>query len=256
MRYVFRISYDGTHFAGFQRQAKGERTVQSVLEDAAGKIFGGCVRIVGCGRTDAGVHARAHLVQLDGETSVPPARLRECFNRILPPDLKVLASAQAPEGFDVTRVPLEKTYVYRAYAAPCTLPLLARYAAYIERRPDVARMREAAALLIGEHDFAAFCAAGSSAKTTVRTVTALEIRELTQNGYTMYEIEVRGKGFLYNMVRIMAGELFAVGFGKEMGNLEKALAGGSRSLIAKTMPAAGLTLERVDCAVRLFEQEP
>ncbi len=256
MRYVLCITYDGTHFSGFQRQGKGERTVQSVLEGAAEKVFGVPTRVVGCGRTDAGVHAREHFVHLDGETSAPAEKLRECFNRILPPDLRVKRSAAAPEGFDVTRASVQKTYCYRAYTAEAELPLLMRYAVRLERMPDLSRMRAAAELLTGRHDFAAFSSTGSSAKTTVRTVSAVTIEEKTEKDHTMYEISVTGEGFLYNMVRIIAGELFAIGLGKDPAFLVRALAGGGRSLLARTMPAAGLTLERVIITPDPFGEEP
>lgn len=99
MRYVFLISFDGTHFSGSQRQPQC-RTVQSVLEDAAQKVFGIPVKVTFSGRTDAGVHAAGQVVHLDGETSIPAEKLREAFNRLLPEDVKVLRSAAAPEGFD------------------------------------------------------------------------------------------------------------------------------------------------------------
>ncbi len=253
MNAVLLVSYDGTHFSGYQRQAKGERTVQGTLERTAREIFGVPTLVSASGRTDAGVHAAGQVCMLSCETTVPPRKLRECFNALLPPDLKVLASAEAPAAFDVTRSAKKKTYVYRAYASSCDLPLYSRYAARLPARVDAGRMRVAARLLEGEHDFAAFSATGSSAKTSVRTVYAIEIAEQTANGHTMYEISVTGNGFLYNMVRILAGELFAVGAGKETSFLQQALETGSRSLLARTMPACGLTLQHVDYGFPLFE---
>ena len=123
MRYVFLISYDGTHFYGSQRQ-KSLRTVQSVLEETAEKVFGAPVSAAFSGRTDAGVHAAGQVCHLDGETGIPAEKLREAFNRLLPDDLKVLRSAAAPEGFDCTRGARRKTYCYRFYCAESVLPLL------------------------------------------------------------------------------------------------------------------------------------
>ncbi len=246
------VSYDGTHFSGYQRQGKGERTVQGVLERAAEEIFGVPTRVTASGRTDAGVHARGQVCQLDGETNIPPQKFRECYNLLLPPDCKVLASSAAPEGFDVTRGAKAKTYIYRFYTAPCELPLCARYAVRVRETPDVARMEQAARLLCGEHDFKAFSASGSSAKTSVRTVYDIHLNTSTQRDHTMYEVEVTGNGFLYNMVRILAGEIYAVGCGKSPEDIARAFAGGARSLIARTMPAAGLTLDRVDYGLPLF----
>lgn len=251
-RFVLLISYDGTHFLGSQRQREG-RTVQSVLEDAAKKVFGAPVKVTLSGRTDAGVHAAGQVCHLDGETSVPPHRLREAFNRLLPDDLKVLESALAPEGFDCTRGARRKTYCYRFYCAPCVLPLLERYAVRAEGEPDLAKMEGACPLFLGEHDFAAYRATGSSAKTTVRTIYDLSVARFAVYGGTMYEVRVTGNGFLYNMVRILAGELYALGTGRARSeDVAAAFSTGERSLLYKTMPAKGLTLERVEYEVPVF----
>ena len=252
MRYVLLVEYDGTCFSGYQRQKKGERTVQSELERAAGEFFGVPVRVAASGRTDAGVHARGQVCQFDAVTTVPATKLRECLNPLLPPDLKILQSAQAPADFDCTRGAKKKTYAYRAYVAPCDLPLLSRYAVRLSLAPDPARMRAAAELLCGEHDFKAFSSTGSSAKTSIRTIFRISVEVSTRSGYPMYEIYTTGNGFLYNMVRILAGEIFAVGCGKDTEGIVRAFATGDRSLIAKTMPAAGLTLESVEYETPLF----
>lgn len=254
MRYVFLLSYDGTHFAGWQKQTNA-RTVQGVLERVAPAIFKDGVKITGSGRTDAGVHALGQVCQLDGETNVPAERLRECFNRILPPDVRILRSARAPDGFDCTRAKKAKTYVYRAYFAESELPLSERFEARLEQQPDLAAMQRACRLVVGEHDFAAFRATGSSAKTTVRTVHSLVCRMREEAGAAHYEIEVCGNGFLYNMVRILAGELFRIGCGKGTDALERALVTGERSLLAKTMPAKGLTLLKTEYETPVFGEE-
>ena len=252
MRYVLLISFDGTHFAGSQRQP-GARTVQSALEEAAGKVFVSPVRAALSGRTDAGVHAAGQVAQLDGETPVPPEKLREALNRLLPPDLKVLASRAAPAGFDCTRGARSKTYCYRFYTAESELPLLERYAVRVEGRIDAALLCEAAGRLVGEHDFAAFRATGSSAKTTVRTLYSVTAEERRVMGAKLYEVRVTGNGFLYNMVRIIAGELYAVGCGKaRCEDIDLAFKTGDRTLLFRTMPAKGLTLEQVRFDVPLF----
>ncbi len=251
MRYALLLQYDGTHFSGYQRQ-KDARTVQGVLEEAAAEIFGAPAKVAASGRTDAGVHAMGQVCHADGETSTPPKKLRERFNALLPPDVRVLKSAAAPEGFDCTRGAKKKTYCYRFYTAESELPLLERYAVRVRKTPDLARMEEAARLLEGEHDFAAFCASGSSAKTTLRTVYEVKIRKTGKTLCDLYEIFVTGNGFLYNMVRILAGELVCIGCGKGIENMLKAFETGERGLLAKTMPAKGLTLENVDYGVPLF----
>lgn len=251
MRYVLLVQYDGTEFSGYQKQRNG-RTVQSVLEGAAAEIFGAPVRVSASGRTDAGVHAMGQVCHLDGETATPPEKLRERFNAILPPDVRILRSAAAPAGFDCTRGAKKKTYCYRFYTAESALPLLERYAVRVKTAPDISRMEEAARLLEGEHNFKAFCASGSAAKTSVRTVYRVEIRKTSKTLFDLYEIYVTGNGFLYNMVRILAGELVSVGCGKGIKKICMAFETGERSLLAKTMPAKGLMLENVDYGAALF----
>lgn len=249
MRYALLVSYDGTEFSGWQKQ-KGARTVQGELERAAAEIFGAATKIAGSGRTDAGVHAEGQVCHFDAETTVPARRLRECFNRILPPDLRVLESVSAPAGFDCTRGAKKKTYCYSFYCAETDRPLMERYSVRVKEKPDLEKMRAAAVLLEGEHDFKAFCASGSSAKTSVRTVYRVQIIDRGSS----YEIYVCGNGFLYNMVRIIAGELFAIGCGKAEG-ITAAFESGERKSLAKTMPAKGLTLVKVDYGTPLFGEK-
>ncbi len=251
MKYLLLVQYDGTHFSGYQRQRE-ERTVQSVLEEAAERVFGAPTRVIASGRTDAGVHAAGQICELEGETAIPPEKLYASLNSHLPPDCKVLASTSAPDGFDVTRETKRKTYVYTAYFAPCALPLLSRYAARLTERPSLSRMGVAAELLEGEHDFAAFRASGFTSKTSVRTLYSVEVERVKKLNAEIYTITVTGNGFLYNMVRILAGELFAVGCGKETKDLLRAFETGDRALLAKTMPAAGLCLKEVDYGIPLF----
>lgn len=252
MKYVLAISYDGTDFSGWQVQKNG-RTVQGVLEEAALEIFRTKTKIKGSGRTDAGVHARFQVCEFEAETTIPAGKLRECFNRILPPGVSVLKSAEAPADFDCTRAARKKTYAYRAYYSECALPLCDRYEARLAEKPDIGRMQRAAKLLVGRHDFKAFSATGSSAKTSEREIYSLTVREEKGDlGASRYEIEVCGNGFLYNMVRIIAGELFAIGCGKSEEALKKALETGERSLLAKTMPARGLVLVNTEYDLPLF----
>lgn len=251
MRYVLLVQYDGTCFSGFQRQ-KEKRTVQGELERAAAEIFRAPVRVVGSGRTDAGVHARGQVCHLDGTTGIPAEKLAACFNALLPPDLKVLRSAAAPEGFDCTRSVKKKTYLYTAYFSGVPLPLMERYAARLPVCPDEHRMADAAHLLEGTHDFKAFSATGSSAKTSVRTLYGVSVGAERGPDAAIFRIRVTGNGFLYNMVRILAGELVSIGCGKGIERLKEAFSTGKRELVAKTMPAKGLLLESVDYGVPLF----
>ncbi len=252
MRYALMLGYDGTCFSGWQRQKKGERTVQGELEKAAEKVFGVPTRVSASGRTDAGAHALCQICHLDAESVLPAEKLAVCLNLVLPPDIRVYKSRIAPEGFDCTRGAKRKTYCYRFYTAEAEIPVIARYAVRIPGTPCIGPMRRAADMVVGKHDFKAFCAAGSSAKTTERTVFGAEITVRGEKLGTMYGIRVTGDGFLYNMVRILAGEIVAIGLGKGTENLKKALSSGERALLAKTMPAKGLMLENVEYDVPLF----
>ncbi len=253
MRYVLLTSYDGTDFSGWQTQP-GRRTVQSVMEEAAAQLFGAPTAVTASGRTDAGVHALGQVVMLDGETTVPAEKLSACFNRLLPPDVRVLKSAEAPAEFDVTRHAKRKTYRYLAYFSETELPLYRRTHARLLFRPDVEKMRGAARLLLGVHDFAAFRSAGFTSKTSEREIYDLTVTEREEPYGVFYAVTVTGNGFLYNMVRILSGELFAVGAGKEEG-VTRAFRTGERSCLAKTMPPEGLTLMKVDYGVPLFGTE-
>ena len=250
MRYLLLVSYDGTNFAGWQKQPS-KRTVQECMEEAAEKIFGQRTVVTASGRTDSGVHAWGQVVQFDAETTIPAEKLAACFNRLLPPDVKALKSAVPPENFDCTRGAKRKTYVYSAYYAGTELPLLSRYAVRLPQEPNVEKMRSAAKLLVGEHDFCAFRSSGFTSKTSVREIYSVEILEKTENGVKKYQIEVTGNGFLYNMVRILSGELFAVGCGKEEG-ITRAFETGERKALARTMPPQGLCLKQVDYGVPIF----
>lgn len=251
MKFALKVSYDGTHFCGWQRQKNG-RTVQQVLEETAEKIFSAPVKIAGSGRTDAGVHAQGQVCHLEGGTAIPAEKLRECFNQLLPPDVRVLQSAAAVDTFDCTRGAKRKTYRYTAYVSESELPLLERYAVRVKEELCLDAMRACASILEGEHDFKAFCAAGSSAKTSVRTVYEVTVKENQSDGHTVYEVTVCGNGFLYNMVRIMAGAIFSVGSGRRtLDDVLQALATGDRTCLDRTMPAKGLTMVSVE-----YEENP
>ena len=251
------VAYDGTDFCGWQVQANG-RTVQGELERAIEAAFGSFSRVTGSGRTDAGVHAAGQICNFslaDG-IQIPPGRIADALNPKLPPDVRGLESCAVPEGFDACRSAKKKTYRYSVYFSRRENPLLERYAVRFGEFPDFARMGECARLLEGEHDFTAFSSTGSSAKTTVRTVYSVEVSPWTDKfgGRTpgVY-IDVCGSGFLYNMVRIMAGAILECGTGKlPLAAAAGALGTGDRELLGKTMPPKGLTLLRAEYGFPLF----
>lgn len=252
MKYAILLSYDGTAYRGWQTQKNGV-SVQSVLEQAALAAFGKKVNIVASGRTDSGVHAAGQVCHFSADISVPAEKIADALNFRLPADICVLKSAAVPEEFDANRSSKKKTYVYRMYVARREHPLKSRYAVAVYPRPDIALMQKGAALYCGEHDFKAYCASGSSAKTTVRKVYSVSVESSFSRGSEDIAITVCGAGFLYNMVRTMAGTLLYLGLGRvSLQDIINSLECGDRSLAGKTMPAKGLTLESVDYGLTVF----
>ena len=238
MRYALKVAYDGTDFVGWQVQPNGV-SVQQALADAAAAAFGEEVSFTASGRTDSGVHAAGQVCHADISAHIPAERLADALNAHLPPSVSVLASAAAPPGFDANRSAKKKTYVYSMYLSPRRNPLKDRYSAH------------AVAAFVGEHDFKAYCASRSQVKTTVRTVYSVDVACEGED----IKIYVCGGGFLYNMVRTMAGTMLGCAQGRiALGDIERSLAERDRTLVGKTMPARGLTLLAVDYGFALFKE--
>ncbi len=253
------VAYDGTDYAGWQRQANTDATVQQQLEEALEQVFGAGVVVAAAGRTDAGVHAlgqRAHLhlaretvlrssATSDTEEAVAEAcrALVRGTNAHLAPAIRVLAAEPAPEGFHARFSAVAKTYRYRWLRGRVATPQEARYVASVPDDMDVAAMRRAAAALVGTHDFGAFARSGGAHTGTVRTVLAVD---LVEDGAQL-DLLVRGEGFLRGMVRAMAGTLREVGQGKRSGGSVAQLVGGAvRAQAGPSAPAQGLTLLEVE----------
>ena len=207
-RYKITVSYLGTNYCGWQTQKNGT-SVQSVLENAFSKLFGAKTAVTGSGRTDAGVHALGQVAHFDAETSIPAEKIPFAINTMLPEDVRVLSCEEVSPDFHARFQAKEKTYVYKLYLSPHLNPLKNATAENICVPLDFAEMEKAARFIEGTHDFRCFEASGSSVKDTVRTVEKVEI---IKNGEDV-EIRVTGNGFLYNMVRIIAGTLVDVGKG-------------------------------------------
>ena len=247
MRFVLKVAYDGTEYAGWQRQ-KNALSVQECLESAILSALGEEVRITGSGRTDAGVHAAGQICHFDSDKiTVPPERLPDCINRYLPPSIRAIEGWGAEEGFDSNRSAKRKTYCYSFYVSKREMPLKERFSVRVENAPTIEKLRQAAKLFEGEHDFKAFCASGSSVKTTVRRIYQVRVEEGESYGSRDIKMFVTGNGFLYNMVRTMAGELLDLAMEKRTKeSLFTAYESGERGLLGKTMPAKGLTLIEVE----------
>lgn len=237
------VAYDGTAYVGFQRQPNGI-AVQQRLEEALRAVTGDPGLRIGAaaGRTDAGVHARGQVVHLHTESSIPIDRWPHAVNSHLPADIVVTGAEWVPDGFHARYWALEKRYRYTFELAPFPSPLNRLYAYHWPRPVDVAAMREAASLLVGRHDFAAFRSTGGAARTSTRTITELVLMESAP----LLHMEVAADGFLYNMVRIIAGTLLEVGAGRRsLKDVAEALRTGERRLAGRTLPPHGLCLESV-----------
>lgn len=243
--YKLTLAYDGTDFAGWQAQPNG-RTVQETLEAAWRLVTGESRRLTASGRTDAGVHALGQVVSVATESQLPPETLRRALNANLPEDVHVLSVDAAAAGFHAIRDAVAKSYRYAIQDGPVTDIFQRRYAWRIPRRLNAAAMSEAAAALIGVHDFSSFEAAGSPRASSVRTVTELSVARTTAEVGSRIHIEVQADGFLYNMVRNIVGTLAEVGREKQsvawpgqvLGLRDRARAG-------PTAPPHGLFLLRV-----------
>ncbi len=258
-RYRLLVAYDGTAYHGFQLQSPEMDTVSGRLEAALGHLCpegrrGERVVVTGASRTDAGVHARGQVCAFSSLMTVPVERLPLALNSLLPPDIVVLGAERTRPDFDPRREARWKLYCYRIWRSSLPSPFWRNWALHVPVELDLAACRAALAGLTGRHDFAAFRDAGSSARTTVRTVrgAALEAGPLPARhppGGELLSLWIEGDGFLYHMVRIIAGTLIEVGLGRlSPGVVAAALETGDRGLLGPTAPPHGLWLERVSYA--------
>ena len=235
------VEYDGTDYCGWQRQINGP-SVQQTLEEALSRLTGESIAVTGSSRTDAGVHAMGLCAHFDSATRIPPEKIAFALNTMLPPDIRVRESGLAPEGFHARYAACGKVYRYRFFNSRHDCAIGRQYAAHVPLPLNVALMNEEAQALCGTHDFEAFAASGSVVKSTVRTIYRVQVRRMGES----VELLVLGDGFLYNMVRIIAGTLMEVGTGKRApGAIAKAIETHDRLALGQTAPAKGLTLMRV-----------
>jgi tRNA pseudouridine38-40 synthase len=236
------IEYDGTCFAGWQLQPNG-RSVQEVVEGALAELLGEPVRLHSAGRTDAGVHACAMPAHFATERNLPLRAFRDGLNRLLPADVAVHAAYEVPDDFHARYVARAKWYRYSLDRRAVRSPLAARRSWQVRDSLDLVAMRKAAELLVGEHDFAAFRASGCAARTTVRRLDAVD---LVEDG-TLLHIDVRGSGFLRNMVRMLVGTLIEIGRKKRPAtDIARLLANEPGVRAGATAPPHGLCLMSVD----------
>jgi tRNA pseudouridine38-40 synthase len=236
------VSYDGTDFNGWQTQS-GYRTVQETLESAVAKLTGEPrIRANASGRTDAGVHALGQVVNLFSVTHLAPDVLCRAINAHLPADVAVLLVEEMPQAFDANRDAVRKLYRYVIHDGDVPSPFLRRYACHSRRRLDAAAMARAATVLAGRHDFRSFETEWPNRLSSVRTITHLALNRF--GDYIWLDVEA--DGFLYNMVRAIAGTLMNVGRGYwPESQVAAILDAGDRTQAGPTAPAQGLFLVRV-----------
>ena len=235
------MEYDGTAYAGWQRQLNG-LAVQQVMENALSEACAHPVTVTGSSRTDAGVHAKMQMVHFDTGCTIPPEKFPFVLNNLLPPDIRVQASREVPDAFHARFLTSGKTYTYRMLNNRHGSALLRNTHWHVPVPLDTLSMQQALVFLSGMHDFAAFQASGGTARTTVRTV---EHAGLKSDGPVL-TLTVSGNAFLYNMVRIIAGTLAEIGLHKrEVDSFARAFVSLDRLDLGMTAPPCGLELTEV-----------
>ena len=231
-------AYDGTNYHGSQIQNNGE-TIEGVLKMELSSLLKEDIQIIGASRTDAGVHARGNVFVFDTESRIPPEKFTYALNARLPEDIRIQDSEEVPLTFHPRHQDTVKTYEYRVLNRKLPLPEYRLHTHFTYEALNIEKMQQACKFFIGEYDFASFCAAGSQAESTVREIYDLHVKKEGD----LITISVTGNGFLYNMVRIIAGTLLKVGSGQfAPEDMEGIIQGRDRSLAGPTAPAKGLTL--------------
>lgn len=232
------VAYDGTNYCGWQVQPNGI-TIEEVLNKALGSLLGEDIKVIGASRTDAGVHSLGNVAVFDTNTRIPAEKISYALNQRLPEDVVVQDSCEVAMDWHPRRCSSRKTYEYRILNRTFPMPTRRLDTYFVHYDLDVDKMREAADILVGTHDFKSFCSVNSPVEDTVRTIYSCSV---TQEG-EIITIRVTGSGFLYNMVRIIAGTLLQVGLGRMMPQeIYQILEAKNREAAGPTAPAHGLTM--------------
>lgn len=235
------VAYDGTNYHGWQVQDNGI-TIEEVLNRTISELVQEDIKVIGASRTDAGVHACGNVAVFDTESRIPGDKFSFALNQRLPEDIRIQESCEVDADFHPRYADTVKTYEYNILNRRFELPTKRLYAAFCYYPMDIERMYQAAAYLVGEHDFKSFCSAGAQVQTTVRTIYAVNVTKADD----MVHIRITGNGFLYNMVRIIAGTLMQVGTGlMEPEQVKEILEARDRSKAGPTAVAKGLTLVEI-----------
>ncbi len=240
-RVLLKIAYDGTNYHGWQLQNNAV-TVAQTLEESLEKLLGVKTSVTGCSRTDTGVHADEFYCHLDCNDNIPEKAFLLGLNAILPDDIAVKDAFAVADDFHARFNAKSKTYIYKMYVG-LTDPFLSRYALRLDNHPNLELMNDFCNKLIGTHDFVAFSSSRRTVKTTVRTISECYVTKKENE----YFLTVSGNGFLYNMVRIIAGTALAVGYKSLLPSCaDEALKTGDRTKLGNTAAPCGLFLHKVE----------
>lgn len=232
------VAYDGTNYHGWQFQPESA-TIEGELNKHLSELFKENITVIGASRTDSGVHALCNVAVFDTQARIPAERVAYALNQRLPEDIRIRKSEEVAADFHPRKQATRKTYEYKILNEEFANPVQRLYAHFTYVPLNENKMQEAADYLVGEHDFQSFCAVGSTAETTVRTIYGLTV----ERSGTMISIKVTGNGFLYNMVRIIAGTLIEVGKGRfTPEQVKEILEAKDRAKAGPTAPAKGLML--------------
>ncbi len=236
------VAYDGTAYHGWQLQP-GSATIEGELNRALSALLQEEIQVIGASRTDSGVHALCNVAVFDTDARIPAEKISYALNQRLPEDIRIQSSAEVEADFHPRHCDSRKTYEYRILNTRFLLPTRRLYTHFTYVPLDVIKMRQAAAYFVGEHDFKSFCAPAAVVETTVRTIYELAVEKRGDE----IVISVCGSGFLYNMVRIIAGTLMEVGRGKLAPEAVKSIIDAKdRQKAGPTAPACGLTLVKYE----------
>ena len=261
-RVMLTVAYDGTNYHGWQIQPNG-KTIEGILNRCLSELLGENIEVTGASRTDSGVHAMGNVAVFDTESPIPADKISYALNRSLPEDIRIQKSEEVSPEFHPRHCASRKTYEYRIYCAPFPMPIKRLYSYFTYVPMGIDLMSQSARYLVGEHDFKSFCSAEAQVETTVRQIDSVQIWEERVNKHVEdcadsdeegvdqvgkeIVIRVTGRGFLYNMVRIIAGTLMEVGRGHIVPQeMERIIAARDRQAAGPTAPACGLTLVKIE----------
>lgn len=236
------VAYDGTNYHGWQVQKNGI-TIESELNRCLTELLQEPIEVIGASRTDAGVHALENVAVFDTQARMPAEKISYALNQRLPEDIRIQKSEEVDADWHPRHCDSRKTYEYRIYRGEFAMPVKRLYSLFVYQQLDIGKMQEAARYFVGEHDFKSFCQVGAQVESTVRTIYDVSVYEEGSD----VVIRVTGNGFLYNMVRIMAGTLLEIGKGKrEPEEIKEMINATNREAAGPTAPAHGLMLVKYE----------